>query len=398
MRSPRIGALLASIAVLIPLGASACSSPAPHSAGAARDCITDFDPSKDYFPEKSTIEDATGLTIEYHRSYQVVTVAHPAQGAPPASYVLVRCGAPAPKLTGELADAPQVEVPVRTVYAGSTTHLPGLAALGAADAVTGVATTGFVSTPEIVERIDAGKVQQFTDAGAVNAEKVIAGRPDVLVTDGNDSPAFGKIRDAGIPVLADADWLEESPLGRAEWLKFFAALTGTEKQASSVYQNIKSQYRSVADRLSGVPKTPVLLGSIANGSWTMPSGGSYFGKLVADAGATYPWIDDRAAGSLQLSIESVIARARDSAVWLLSDPTVNSVADLDKQDPRYRAFAGPAKQAWNSTKAVNSGGGNDYWETGVLRPDLVLADIAAIAHPDLFPGHAFEFYIHLPQR
>ncbi|EGD55489.1 ABC transporter substrate-binding protein [Gordonia neofelifaecis] len=398
MRSPRISALLAGAAVIVPLVAAGCSTPQSDDAGASRECITDFDPAKDYFPDKSTIEDATGLRIEYHNSYQVVTVEHPAQGAPPASYVLVRCGAPAPKLTGDLASAPQVQVPVRSIYAGSTTHLPALAALGESDAVTGVATAGFVSTPEIVKRIDEGKVREFTDAGEVNAEKVIAGHPDVLVTDGNDSPAFGKITAAGVPVIANADWLEENPLGRAEWIKFFAALTGTEKKAATVFGQVQKQYRAVADKLVDVPKTDVLLGEISNGSWTMASGGSYFGRLVADAGGTYPWIDDPAAGSLQLSIEAVIARSRNASAWLLSDPTVSTVADLYKQDPRYRAFTTPAQQAWNSTKAVNAAGGNDYWEKGVLRPDLVLSDLAAILHPDLFPDHSFEFYLHLPPQ
>lgn len=398
MRIPRVRVLLASAVILVPLVAAGCSTDRADDPGTDRDCITGFDASKDYFPTKSTIDDATGFSIDYHRSYQVVTVQQPAQGAPAESYVLVRCGAPAPKLDGALADAPQLEVPVRSLYAGSTTHLPALAALGAADTVTGVATSDFVSTPEVVARIKEGKVAQFTDAGAVNAEKVIAGRPDVLVSDGMGSPAFGKITAAGVPVVADADWLEENPLGRAEWIKFFGALTGKEAEAGQTYADIKKRYLGVVDSLRGVAKTQALLGGIANGSWSMASGGSYFGRLVADAGGTYPWIDDRAAGSLQLSIESVIAKDRDARVWLLSDPTASTVADLLRQDPRYRAFTTPAEQAWNSTKAVNDGGGNDYWERGVLRPDLVLADLAAILHPDRFPNHEFVFYEHLPRQ
>lgn len=398
MRIPRVRVLLASAAILVPLVATGCSTDRTDDSGAQRDCITDFDASTDYFPDKSTIDDATGFSIEYHRSYQVVTVKQPAQGAPPESYVLVRCGAPAPKLDGALNDAPQLEVPVRSVYAGSTTHLPALAALGAADTVTGVATTDFVSTPEVVARIKDGKVAQFTDAGAVNAEKVIAGRPDVLVSDGMGSPTFGKITAAGVPVVADSDWLEENPLGRAEWIKFFGALTGTEAKANETYADIKQRYLGVVDSLRGVATTQTLLGGIANGSWSMPSGGSYLGRLVADAGGTYPWIDTRAAGSLQLSIESVIAKDRDARVWLLSDPSATTVADLLRQDPRYRAFAKPAEQAWNNTKAVNAGGGNDYWERGVLRPDLVLTDLAAILHPDRFTDHEFVFYQHLPQQ
>lgn len=397
MRLPlRHGLIVA--AVVAPLLVAGCSSGPTENAGSERECISGFDPDTDYFPEKSTIEDATGLSIEYHESYQVVTVDQPAPGAEPASYVLVRCGAPAPELDGALADAPQIQVPVSSVYAGSTTHLPALAALGAANTVTGVSTTDYVSTPQIRELIDAGKVKQYADAGVPNVETVIAGQPDVLVTDGMDSPAYGKLEQAGVPVIADADWLEASPLGRAEWIKFFAALTGTEKQASQVYDGVKKRYQDVVAKTSQGPATDALLGGIENGAWTMPAGGSYFGRLVHDAGGTYPWSKDMSTGSLRLSIETVIDRARDADAWLLSDMTVDSIAALRKQDPRYAVFARPAGNAWNATKAMSAGGGNDYWERGVLRPDQVLTDLAAILHPDRFADHRFEFYQRLPAR
>ena len=393
---PRLRAVTAATLVAATTLVVGCSTSTSNDAGAERDCITDFDPNTDYFPEKSTIEDASGLAIEYHRSYQVVTVKEPAPGAPAAQYVLVRCGAPAPKLDGALASAPQVQVPVRTLYSGSTTHLPAIAELGAADVVTGVSSTDYVSTPQIRERIDAGQVKQYADAGVPNIERVIAGRPDVLVTDGNDDAGYAKHRTAGIPVLADADWLEAGPLGRAEWIKFFAALTGREKQARETYDNIKKQYREVAAKTSTAPKTRVLIGGIENGAWSMSAGGSYFGRLVRDAGGDYAWMNDPATGSLRLSIESVVDRQRTAQVWLLADMTVSNVTDLYRQDPRYRVFAEPARRAWNATKAMSPTGGNDYWERGVLRPDLVLADLAAALHPDLFAGHEFAFYRQLP--
>lgn len=390
----------ATIACLLVIGlaVAGCSESTSNDAGAARECITDFDANTDYFPDKSTISDASGLAIEYHKSYQVLTVKEPSPGARPVSYVLVRCGAPAPKLDGALAEAPQVQVPIRSMYSGSTTHLPAMAALGAADTVTGVSSTDYVSTPEIRARIDEGDVVQYADAGVPNVEKVIAGQPDVLVSDGNEDPSYAKLRQAGVPVLAGADWLEASPLGRAEWIKFFAALTGTETKAADVFSTIKSEYTKVQQKTANAPKTDVLLGGIENGAWTLAAGGNYFGRLVRDAGGDYPWAADPSTGSLRLSIESVIDKSRNADAWLLSDMTVASLADLYKQDERYRVFAQPAKRAWNATKAMSATGGNDYWERGVLRPDLVLADLAAILHPDLFPDHKFAFYLQLPQQ
>ncbi|WOC12736.1 ABC transporter substrate-binding protein [Gordonia sp. MP11Mi] len=395
---PRPRKSAAACLLIAGLAVSGCSASSSYDVGADRDCITDYDANTDYFPDKSTITDATGLAIDYHKSYQVLTVKEPAPGAAPASYVLVRCGAPAPKLDGALADAPQVEVPVRTMYSGSTTHLPAMAALDAADTVTGVSTTDYVSTPQIRARIDAGKVTQYAEAGVPDVERVIAGRPDVLVSDGMDDPSYTKLQQAGIDVLADADWLETSPLGRAEWVKFFGALTGHEKKATEVFDGIKRDYDAVAAKATDAPKTNVLLGGIENGTWTMAAGGSYFGRLIHDAGGDYPWAGDHSTGSLRLSIESVIDKQRTADAWILSDMTATSLDAVYKQDDRYRVFAQPAKRAWNAIKAVNSAGGNDYWERGVLRPDLVLGDLSAILHPELFPDHDFEFYLRLPAQ
>ncbi|MCF8569062.1 ABC transporter substrate-binding protein [Gordonia sp. HY002] len=394
----RLRAVAVACLLVVPLGVGACSSAASNDAGADRDCITEFDANTDYFPNKSTITDASGLSIEYHKSYQVMTVKEPMAGAAPVSYVLVRCGAPAPRLDGALADAPQVQVPIRTMYSGSTTHLPAMAALGAADTVTGVSSADYVSTPEIRSRIDAGQVKQYADAGVPNVERVIAARPDVLVSDGYEDASLAKLRQAGVTVLSDADWLENGPLGRAEWIKFFAALTGREKKAADVFDEVKRDYNAVATKVANAPKTDVLLGGIENGAWTMAAGGSYFGRIIRDAHGEYPWAGDQSTGSARLSIESVIDRSRNADAWILSDMTVNSLAELYQQDERYRVFAQPAKQAWNSTKAVSETGGNDYFERGVLRPDLVLGDVAAVLHPELFPDHDFAFYRQLPAQ
>ncbi|ALG83595.1 ABC transporter substrate-binding protein [Gordonia phthalatica] len=395
MRAPRLKVLLATAAVLVPLVATGCSSSTSTDAGASRDCITDFDASKDYFPDKSTIEDATGFTIDYHRSYQVVTVAEPYPGAEPAKYVLVRCGAPTPKLTGDLAGAPTVQTPIRSMYSGSTTQLPSMAALDRVDVVTGVANADYVSNQQVRDRISEGKVRGYADGTTVKTEDVITGHPDVLVSAGFDDPAYAKIAKAGIPVLADADWLEQSPLGRAEWIKFFAALTGTEKKAADTYSGIKKGYLEVAEKVKGAPKVDVLQGSVFSGKWTRPGGASYSSNLVEAAGGTSPWADDTSTGSLELSLETVIARQSGATVWIINNADINTLKALFAEEPRYRAFTKATSNVWNSTKAVSPSGANDFWERGVLRPDLVLGDLAALIHPELYPSHQFVFYQRL---
>ncbi len=149
--------------------------------------------------------------------------------------MLVKCGAPKPKLTGELASAQQVTVPVKSLYSASTTHLPLLTETGTLDVLTGVASATAISSAQVIERVKAGKVTEYAKDRTLNAETVIGAKPDVLMTQGTDDPQYPKLRQAGIAVVANAEWLEASPLGRAEWVEAMAALTGAEKRAGEVF-------------------------------------------------------------------------------------------------------------------------------------------------------------------
>jgi iron complex transport system substrate-binding protein len=207
-----------------------------------------------------------------------------------------------------------------------------------------------------------------------------------------DDPGHPKLRQAGIPVLADAEWLEPTPLGRAEWIKVFAALTGTERQAAQAYQGIRDRYRALARQAARVEPVDVLVGTMHSGSWSMPTGASYAGRLIADAGGSYPWLTDGGAETRQLNFESVYARAGSAPLWLVTDDW-KTVDDAVARDSRYGELtAVRSGQVWSATKAIGPGGGNLYWERGTARPDLLLADLVAILHPEQAPNHTFEFY------
>lgn len=392
-----VPALAIALVITLAAAVAGCSTQhAPHIRDARQGCITDFDPHTDYFPNKSTLSEATNFGIEYHRSYQVLTVHRPYLGGKAVSYVLVRCGAPAPALSGEpdpeLAQAQQITIPVRSLYSGSTTHLAMITELGKAGVVTGVASPAAVADPQIRARIDAGEIIGYAPGGQVNIESVLQAGPDVLVTQGMDDTGYPKLRDAGIPVVADAEWLEPTPLGRAEWVKVFAALTGTERQAGQAYESIRNRYRALAAQVSGAKAVDVLVGTMYSGSWSMPTGASYSGRLVADAGGSYPWLTDDGAENRQLNFESVYTRAGSAPLWLVTEDW-KTVDDAVARDSRYGELtAVRAGQVWSATKAISPGGGNLYWERGTARPDLLLGDLVAILHPELGTDHVFEFY------
>jgi iron complex transport system substrate-binding protein len=382
--------LLLSVGLLA--ASSACAAHSLPGTLSTRDCIRDFHPGADYFPDKSTVLDATNFTLSYHDSYQVLTVNQPYPHGRPESYVLVRCGAPAPKLDGDLARAPQITVPVTSIYSASTTQLGMITELGQADVVTGVAGTAYVVDPRLRQRIDSGKTVGFASGRQLNTEGIAAAHPDVLLTAGVDDPGYPKLRDAGVEVVADAEWLEPTPLGRAEWLKVLAALTGSEKKAGELYGRLRDDYRTLARKSADAQPISVLPGAMYQGTWSMPAGGDYAGRLIMDAGGAYPWAGDPSSGSLQLNFESVYAKAGQAPLWLVTDDW-KTINDATATDNRYGELAAVRTgQVWSATKTIGPGGGNDYWERGAARPDLILGDLVAILHPDLAPNHQFAFY------
>ena len=378
---------------------SAASTPASELNAAAgldaKGCITDFDPAADYYPVKSQIDYATNFTVEYDKSYQVLTVLQPTQGGSPESYVLVKCGAPTPDLTGDLAGATMVSTPVTSLYSGSTTHLPNLVALDQLDILTGVASKSLISEKEVLDRVAEPGVVEYAAAGSVDAEAVVAGKPDVLITAGTDDPAYAVISAAGVPVLANAEWLENDPLGRAEWIKYFAALTGTEAQAAEAFDAVEQSYTALADKVASADPVQVVPGQPYQGTWYVPGGQSFNSRLIADAGGTTAWAGDPSTGSVSTDLESVLAKAGKAPAWLAST-TWTTKAEALAEEPRFAEFAAfQSGNMWNAAKDVTAEGGNNYYELGVARPDLVLGDLVAILHPDLMPGHDFAFYLQL---
>lgn len=398
MRARAVPLRLLSAVAVAGLALAGCSTATTDTTDTAAPdgCITDFDPSVDYFPDKSEVVDAENFSITYENSYQVLTVDEPYSGAEPESYVLVKCGAPAPELSDDLADAQQISVPISSLYSGSTTHLPLVAELGVLDVLTGMSNGSYVSDTAVVDRIASGDVAEYAAGGTIDTEAVVVAAPDVVMTGGTDDPAYAQLREAGIGVVANAEWLEASPLGRAEWIKVMAALTGTEVRAAEAYDGIRRDYLQVADKAAGAEPAPVLLGGMSQGTWYMSSGGSYMGRLFSDAGATWPWQDVTSTGSLPLDFEAVVAEASDAPTWLVVN-SWTSIGDALADDERYGDLAAVGTgQVWNANKALGPGGGNDFYERGVLRPDLVLSDLVAVLHPELLPDHEFTFYQRLP--
>ncbi|MFN6530707.1 ABC transporter substrate-binding protein [Nostoc sp. ChiSLP03a] len=358
-------------------------------------CVQNYNLNTDYFPQKIKITHATGLVVEYHKHYKVVTIRNPWQNANTGfQYVLVQCGTPTPQGFNQ---AQVITVPIKSIVSLSTTHLPHLAKLGVVDKLIGISNSKQVNTPDVLKRIQAGKVAQTGDNSNVNIEKLLELNPDLVTTFGtgnSQTDSYAKLTEAGLKVGINAEYMEDTPLGQSEWLKFTALFFNQEEKAENVFQEITHKYEQVAQKAKSVKNRPtVFLGFNFKGTWYMPGGKSYVAKYLADAGANYIWSDDKSSGSLPLSFEVVLERAANADYWLNFSQSWHNLKDLFAEDNRYADFkAVKTGNLYNNNARVNETGGNDYWESGISNPDVVLSDLIKILHPEILPNHQLFFY------
>ncbi len=339
---------------------------------------------------------AKGFAIEYHDSYKLVTVLNPWNGATQTfQYVLTQRGATPPP-----AYAPQqyLDIPVRSFVAMSTTYFPCLEMLGELQTLVGYADFTHVNTPAVREMIDQQQIQEVGDGPGVNIELLMAMRPDVIMSHGTGSvqDAFAKLQEANLPVVVNGAYMETTPLGRAEWIKFIAAFYDKEREAEQLFEQIAASYEMLAEKAARLDSRPtVFLNAPYQGNWWIPGGQSYMAAYLRDAGANYLWNDSSAIGSVMLNFEAVYAKASDADYWLHPGQW-NSLRDgiaVDERFARFTAFRD--RRVYNNNARTNASGGSDYWESGTMHPDVVLADLLKVFHPELVPDHEFVYYQQL---
>ncbi|MGI8504475.1 MAG: ABC transporter substrate-binding protein [Hassallia sp.] len=366
----------------------------PEKLADVKTCLQNYNPNTDYFPNKLTVNYATGFTVEYQKNYKLINVKNPWRDAKTSfQYVLVQCGTPVPR---GFDKSQIITVPVNSAISLSTTHLPHFAKLGIADKLLAVSDTKKVNTQAVVENIKAGKIVEVDSNGNLNIERVLELNPDVVITYGTGNPqtdSHPKLLEAGLKVAINAEYMETSPLGRAEWLKFTALLFNKDEIAEKVFQETSQKYKAVAAKVKSLKKRPTIFtGFNFKGTWYAPGCKSYAAKYFTDAGADYLCVDN-SSGSIPLSFEDVFARTIKADYWLNLSQSWQTLKDVISEDNRYGEFNAVKKgNVYNNNLRVNSNGGNDYWESGTSNPDIVLSDLVKIMHPELLPNHQLIYY------
>jgi iron complex transport system substrate-binding protein len=368
-------------------------------------CVENYDPDVDYFPGKISIDHAQGLEVEYFNHYKVVTVTQPWVGATEADafvYLLVQCGTPVPE---GYPDVALIEIPAGDLIAMSTTYLPPLVEMGLVDHLIGLDSFLYVNTAEIVEKIETGDLIEVGYGPAVNVEMILDADPSLVMVGSGSSrewDAHPVLLEAGVFIAMNGDWIEQSPLGRAEWLKFPALFYSTEAEANALYGEVTDGYESLATLVADMPdseKPVVLWNSYSSWSeaWDIPGSDSYSRQLLQDAGATVVMGDDPQvqglSGIVPFDFEIVYEAGLEADVWFPSAFMWYGLSDALAADERYVDFAAFQNNAvYNNNARENANGGNEYYETGATNPHVLLADLIYILHPEQLPDHELVYF------
>lgn len=332
---------------------------------------------------------ATGFAVNNFEDYKEVIVFSPwKKGEIYARYYLVK-----DIKTKTPNDGEKIKIPLKTLASTSVTHLEFLSLLDEIQTITGVCSPALIYNPELQKNIQAGKITDLGDAFSLNVEKTLVLKPEALMTSGfNQADAAAqRIVQAGIPVIFNNEWMETSLLGRAEWIKFVAVFYNKEQLADSIFTDIEKRYNELKDRALKVKKKPkVMSGNNFRGTWYMPAGQSFMGQLFRDAGGDYFYANDTTTGSLPLNVETVLKNFAETDVWL--NVNFSTIDELIKTDSKHALFH-PVKtgQVYNFNKRRLPSTANDFWESAVARPDLLLGDVIAILHPELLPDYEFVY-------
>jgi iron complex transport system substrate-binding protein len=340
----------------------------------------------------NTIDYASGLAIYKYTDYTVVKVIQPWPNAKADfTYILKEKNSVIPD---SLADYAVIQVPLQSVVVTSTTNIPFLEMLGVEDKLIGFPHTDYVSSLKTRQLIDKGQVKNVGQNEKLNMEQLIDIAPELIVTFGvdNNNPMMENLQKSGLKVMIQGDWMEQSPLGKAEWIKLYGALFGKEKEAKMLFDGIVKDYKAALISVKNTKaETTVLYGSMYQDQWFVAKGNSWVAQFLRDAKSNYLWKDVEGTGSLGLSFEDILDKAKNAGCWIAAGP-YKSLAELRDSNPHYSQFdAFKNKNVYTFESKLGATGGTVYYELAPSRPDLVLKDFVKIFHPELLPDYELTF-------
>lgn len=284
-----------------------------------------------------------------------------------------------------------IRTPLERSAVFSAVHTSAMEELGALDALTAVADAAYFPAGDTVGAMLSRR--ELVDAGtseAPSVERLAAAGVEAVLRSPNPSMSSGIYPKNMVPVEM-ADYMETTPIARAEWILLLGELYGKRDEARKIFSDVIDDYSDLAlkVKLSGEEKPEVLTETEVSGIWYVPAGGSYQATMLADAGASYPWADTEGSGSLALSLESVAEAAIDADIWLVRSFGYETTPEsLHAMNPRYTSF-----KAWKDGQIYSCNSAERLiFNDMAFHPEKILADYVAIFHPALMPGYELKYF------
>jgi iron complex transport system substrate-binding protein len=365
------------------------------------ECVADYRPDIDYFPEKATLEFARVFSVEYHKNYKVVRLAveRRPEGESGASdtLVLVQCGTPAPKLEGDLANATAISIPVMSIACNDNCDIAAISQLGYENRLTAIG-GGHLYNASVRQRWDAKKLATIGYAwhGLPNSEVLLASPPDVLFMRRatlEQGISLARSRRLGIRAAPTLARHEKHYLGFAEWVKYFALFLNAEKTAQSSFSEVAQRCLSISQRARSTATKPLAFwaGYSSGGTWSAARSPLDFrSRFLEDAGAVNPLFDAKALPTGEVPNEALLNLAAEADFWI-SESVTTKGWPAPRILNRFKSYR--ENHVYHHEKrTIFELDAYDWYETGAMRPDLVLEDLVSLFHPELAPGHSLMFF------
>lgn len=271
---------------------------------------------------------------------------------------------------------PHLKTPLTQIASASCVYTKIFEVLGALESIKGIDKLQFQFSDEIVTYVEKNHILEFGSGESLKTEDLFVLNPEVLFTwsSNQTNQQINKLIKLGIPVVFASSYLENHPLARAEWIKFFALFINKDAEAEQYFNSIESNYLRLKEK-STLKQELALVNAPYSGQWYLPTGNSYMGNLLKDANFKLHLQGSTSTGAKAFTLENIIANHENAKYWI-NPSHYESLSQIENTDTRFNQLnAFHQKNVYNAIKRKRLNGGNDYWEQGVLRPDLILKDL-----------------------
>ncbi len=292
----------------------------------------------------------------------------------------------------------EIRRPLRRAAVFSSVHIALLEELGVADSIAGVCDAQYISSPAIRRALQSGRIRNLGISYQPTLETILDLQPDAILPSAfENNGGYGGLDKLGIPVIPCADYMEVSPLARAEWMRFYGRLFGCGHRADSLFDVIEREYLHLRTLAQGTAHRPTLLNDMPyQGTWHVACGQSTTAQLFNDAGGSYIFSSLPGTGSQAMSLESVLDKALDAEVWLFvsnsdNQTTLRQMAQDNTLYTKFRAYRTGRVYMCNATET-------HFFEQTPFHPERLLAGMLALLHPEAGLQPEVQYYLPVPKE